>query len=87
METAMKPLLAIIFGIIVLVAVVMLLTNVSKNVPKQTKAQELFQRGCNILAKNGCNFDIYVDGKNFTEVIQELGYSKETVKNQCCISE
>lgn len=86
MEIPTKYLVAIILGVVVLVAITVLLIGVVKPVPEEINLEKSFQRGCAILARNNCNFDIVVDGKNFRDIINELGYSEDLVRNKCCIS-
>ena len=86
MELPIKLAVAIILGIIVLAAMSIFLINTSKPMPEHVDLQKAYYRGCEILAKNGCNFDITVEGRNFKDIINELGYSKDDVKKQCCIS-
>ncbi len=84
METVSRRVVAIILGVVVMAALVILLVNVFKPVPTEIDLQKAYQRGCGILATNKCNFDIIVDGMEFKEIIKKLGYSEKTVREQCC---
>ena len=86
MEIPTKYLVAIILGVIVLTAIIILLIETISPVPGEIELEKSFQRGCAILAKNNCDFNIVVDGKNFRDIIKELGYSEESVRKRCCIT-
>ena len=85
MEIPTKYLVAIILGVMVLVAITMLLISTAKPVPEEIELEKSFQRGCSILARNNCDFNIVVDGKNFKDIIKKLGYSEESVRKRCCV--
>ncbi len=86
MELSSKYLVAIALGMIVLAVLIIFLIPPSKNVPKTISQEHAFQRGCYILQRNGCDFDIVIDGKNFRDIINEMGYSEDAVRRQCCIT-
>ncbi len=83
MELPAKYLVAMVLGMIVLLALTFWLTQSPRSLVK-LDLQKSFERGCYILSQNGCNFDIVVDGMEFKEIIKKLGYSEEAVREYCC---
>ncbi len=82
MELHVKYLVAIILAVVVLLALVSLLT---QSIPvEDVELHAKYQKGCQILARNGCDFNFEVDGMEFREILEELGMREEDVRKACC---